>query len=73
MRIIVSDTGFGIPDSDQSKIFTRFYRGKASATEIPGIGLGLTYVKLLTEAHGGRIAVKSVLGEGTSFIINLPQ
>lgn len=73
MRIIVSDTGFGIPDSDQSKIFTRFYRGKASATEIPGIGLGLTYVKLLTEAHGGHITVKSVLGEGTSFIINLPQ
>lgn len=73
LRIIVSDTGFGIPDSDQSKIFTRFYRGKASATEIPGIGLGLTYVKLLTEAHGGRITVKSILGEGTSFIINLPQ
>jgi len=71
--IKVSDTGNGIPESDLSKIFTRFYRGKASFTDIPGMGLGLAYVKLLAEAHGGKVSVVSQLGEGTSFTINLPQ
>ncbi|MCM1356674.1 MAG: HAMP domain-containing histidine kinase [Staphylococcus sp.] len=69
----VSDTGNGIAESDLDKVFTRFYRGKSTINDIPGMGLGLTYVKLLVEAHGGTISVNSKAGAGTSFTINLPQ
>lgn len=73
VAITVADNGFGIPLSDQNKIFNRFYRGSASKTEIPGIGLGLAYVKLLVEAHGGNISVESSVGHGSIFTIKLPQ
>lgn len=69
----VSDTGNGISESDLKNIFMRFYRGKASVTDIPGMGLGLAYVKLLTEAHGGTVTVVSRRNEGSSFTINMPQ
>ena len=73
LSVAVSDNGNGISGSDMPKIFTRFYRGRASSAEIPGMGLGLAYVKLLVEAHGGNVAVESKMGVGTTFIINLPQ
>lgn len=73
VEITVRDTGNGISTTDLRHIFTRFYRGKAQAGELPGMGLGLTYVKLLTEAHGGTIAVESIEGKGTIFTIILPQ
>lgn len=73
IAIRVSDNGNGIPESDMTRIFTRFYRGRASDSDIPGMGLGLAYVKLLVEAHGGDITVKSKPDEGTSFTIELPQ
>jgi len=73
ISIIVSDNGAGISDNDLKHIFHRFYRGRGSATDIPGMGLGLAYVKLLVEAHGGHVTAYSKLGEGTSFIINIPQ
>ncbi|MDE6825783.1 MAG: HAMP domain-containing histidine kinase, partial [Paramuribaculum sp.] len=69
----ISDNGNGIPSGDLRHIFKRFYRGKASAGEQPGMGLGLAYVRLLTEAHGGEIGVESTEGEGTCFTIRLPQ
>ena len=69
----VSDNGNGIPSGDIKHIFKRFYRGKASAGEQPGMGLGLAYVKLLVEAHGGEISVESIEGRGTCFTITLPQ
>jgi len=72
-RITVEDNGNGISAADKDKIFKRFYRGKASATEIPGMGLGLAYVKLLVDAHGGDISVKSTEGAGSTFTIRLPQ
>lgn len=72
-HIAVEDNGNGISSSDRSKIFNRFYRGKASSTDIPGMGLGLAYVKLLTDAHGGEISVESTEGVGSSFSIKLPQ
>ena len=53
-QIIVKDNGNGIAADDINRIFNRFYRGKASASDIPGMGLGLAYVKLLTDAHGGK-------------------
>lgn len=73
LQIKVSDNGNGIPATDLRHIFTRFYRGRASVSEVPGMGLGLTYVKLLTEAHGGHIEVQSREGQGTIFTIILPQ
>lgn len=71
--IKISDNGNGIPSGDIKHIFKRFYRGKASAGEQPGMGLGLAYVKLLTDAHGGDIYVESSEGKGTSFTIRFPQ
>lgn len=73
LELHICDTGNGIPARDLRHIFKRFYRGKASAGEQPGMGLGLTYVRLLTEAHGGRISVSSEEDKGTCFTINLPQ
>lgn len=73
VSVIVTDTGNGIPLSDQAKIFTRFYRGRAVDSDIPGMGLGLSYVKLLVEAHGGGVTVDSIPGTGTSFTFTIPQ
>lgn len=72
-RISVEDNGKGISSTDRNKIFNRFYRGKASATDIPGMGLGLAYVKLLIDAHGGMIYVESEEEVGSTFNISLPQ
>lgn len=72
-ELVVSDNGNGIPSGDLRHIFQRFYRGKASAGEQPGMGLGLAYVRLLVEAHGGDISVQSTEGIGTCFTIKLPQ
>lgn len=69
----ISDNGNGIPSGDLKHIFQRFFRGKASVGEQPGMGLGLAYVKLLVEAHGGDISAESTLGQGTCFTIKLPQ
>lgn len=73
VSLSVSDTGNGIPPGDLRHIFNRFYRGKASAGSQPGMGLGLAYVKLLVEAHGGSVAAVSRIGEGSRFTITLPQ
>lgn len=69
----ISDNGNGIPSGDLKHIFQRFFRGKASVGEQPGMGLGLAYVKLLVGAHGGEISAESTLGQGTCFTIKLPQ
>ncbi|MDE6263928.1 MAG: HAMP domain-containing histidine kinase [Paramuribaculum sp.] len=73
IEFMLADNGNGIPASDLKHIFKRFYRGKASSGELPGMGLGLSYVKLLVEAHGGDISVYSFEGRGTCFTIKLPQ
>lgn len=73
VRIDVADNGNGISSADKGRIFNRFYRGKAFSTDIPGMGLGLTYVKLLVDAHCGDISVESREGEGSIFTIKLPQ
>lgn len=72
-EVNISDTGNGISSGDLKYIFKRFYRGKASVGEQPGMGLGLAYVKLLVEAHGGNISVESSEGKGSCFTIRLPQ
>ncbi len=69
----VSDKGIGIAPKEIKKIFTRFYQSQNKvSSEAKGSGLGLTLVKHITEAHGGRVDVKSEFGEGTTFSIVLP-
>jgi signal transduction histidine kinase len=71
--IEVIDTGIGIPEAEQSRLFQRFFRS-STATEqaIPGTGLGLVISRAIAEAHGGTISVRSAPGEGTSFRVELP-
>lgn len=68
----VDDTGIGIPESEISKIFDRFYR--VDRTKAKGSsGLGLAIVKNVIDLHGGKIEVKSVVDKGSTFIIFLPS
>ena len=74
LQITVADNGMGIAKADQRYVFDKFYRSEtAKDKSIPGIGLGLSYVKLLVEAHGGTIMFESTEGQGTTFIIIIPQ
>jgi heavy metal sensor kinase len=73
-RIVVRDTGPGIPPGDLPHIFDRFYRGEKSRTrsKTSGFGLGLSIANFIVEAHGGRIEVDSHEGQGTTFAVYLP-
>ncbi len=74
VRMIVQDTGMGIPKKDIPRIFERFYRvDKARSRSSGGTGLGLSIVKHLVELHHGSVRVESTVGVGTSFIIELPM
>jgi two-component system phosphate regulon sensor histidine kinase PhoR len=69
----VADTGIGIPQGDQPRIFERFYRvDVARSREAGGTGLGLSIAKHLTEGHGGRIWVESEVGVGSKFHVSVP-
>ena len=67
MLVSVSDTGAGIPAEAQAHIFDRFYQADSSRRggEKHGAGLGLAIAHEIVQAHGGRISVRSRLGEGT--------
>ena len=69
----VADTGIGIPQADQPRIFERFYRvDLARSREAGGTGLGLSIARHLVEVHGGRIWVESELGAGSKFHFSIP-
>ncbi|HET7213610.1 MAG TPA: ATP-binding protein [Terriglobia bacterium] len=73
VRIVVSDTGIGIPSTDLSRVFERFYRvDKARSREMGGTGLGLSIVKHVIERMNGTVSVQSQLGKGSTFTILLP-
>jgi len=73
-RVIVRDTGPGIPAEDLPHIFERFYRAEKSRTrgKSTGFGLGLSIVNWIVEKHGGRIEIVSQEGKGTTFAVWLP-
>jgi len=69
----VSDTGMGIPEDEQARLFERFFRSSTASSErIPGTGLGLAITRAIVEGHRGSIAVESAQGRGTSFTVTLP-
>ncbi|MFH1643041.1 MAG: ATP-binding protein [Patescibacteria group bacterium] len=71
--ISVKDQGMGIPESEQSRIFSKFFRGtNIFQTETTGSGLGLFITRNIIHAHGGQISFTSKVGEGTTFNIMLP-
>jgi len=73
-RILVEDSGEGIPAQHLERLFERFYRvDRARSREMGGTGLGLAIVKHLAKVHGGEVTVTSELGKGSTFTIELPQ
>ncbi len=72
-RLLVSDTGIGIPAQDQPRVFERFYRvDKSRSREMGGTGLGLAIVKHIAQVHGGRVGLTSTPGVGSVFNVWLP-
>ena len=73
-KIIIRDTGIGIPEDDAKRIFERFYRvDKARSRAVGGTGLGLAIVKHIIEAHGSKIEVKSQIDKGSEFSFRLKK
>jgi two-component system phosphate regulon sensor histidine kinase PhoR len=71
--VTVADTGIGIPEAEQARIFERFYRVDAARSrELGSTGLGLSIVKHIVEAHGGRVGVESAVGRGSKFFFTVP-
>lgn len=74
VRLLVSDTGIGIPAEYQDRIFERFYRvDKSHSKEIGGTGLGLSIVKHAAKLHNAEIGLESSIGRGTTFSIYFPN
>jgi len=73
VKVLVTDTGIGIPDERLSELFEPFNRLDAENSNIEGTGIGLTLAKSIIEQLGGRLEVKSKLGKGSCFWIELPN
>jgi two-component system phosphate regulon sensor histidine kinase PhoR len=69
----VCDEGVGIPEKHLKKIFDKFYRvPTGNVHNVKGFGLGLNYVKTISNMHGWRISVESEVGKGTCFTLKIP-
>lgn len=72
-RVAVTDQGIGVPEDEQARLFTQFYRAaNASPENISGMGIGLYVVREILRLHNGSVSVASVEGEGSTFSIELP-
>jgi signal transduction histidine kinase len=69
----IRDTGIGMSEDETRHIFDVFYRADESRTQSDSLGLGLTMVQEIIRLHEGTIEVHSVMGEGTTFVIQLPR
>jgi signal transduction histidine kinase len=73
ISVSVVDTGFGISEEDQARLFTNFFRsGDQNIRNEPGTGLGLSITKRMIESHGGELTVSSELGKGSTFTFTMP-
>jgi two-component system phosphate regulon sensor histidine kinase PhoR len=73
LTFAIQDSGIGIPENDQPRLFEKFYRGtNREALLQRGTGLGLAIVKSIAERHGGKVWVESKLGEGSMFYLQIP-
>jgi len=70
--VVFHDTGIGIPAEEQDRIWARLFRGDKSRSQ-RGLGLGLSLVKAVVEAHQGQVSVSSRVGEGAEFMVMLPK
>ena len=69
----IKDSGIGISEEDQERLFEKFFRSSArEARSQTGTGLGLAIVRSIAERHGGRVWVESVIGEGSTFHLQVP-
>lgn len=74
IKIVIQDSGIGIPKSQKDRLFSKFFRAdNAVGVQTSGTGLGLYMVKKIIDRHGGKIVVDSVEGKGTAFIITIPE
>lgn len=72
IRVEVRDSGPGIPQDEQSRIFEAFYRLRQSGQAVEGTGLGLAITQRLVELHGGQLGIESEMGRGSCFYFTLP-
>ena len=73
LKISIKDTGIGIPDADQTRLFKAFEQHDQNPSEVEGTGLGLAICQQLTELMGGEISLKSTVGEGSCFTVDFPS
>ena len=72
LEIAVGDTGPGIPEDEQERVFERFYRGSSNSPGSTGTGLGLAIVRELMLQHGGEVTLQSEVGKGSVFALHFP-
>jgi two-component system OmpR family sensor kinase len=74
LKLVVEDTGIGIPEEARARVFERFYRSDQEEVQgQTGSGLGLFLVKEIVEIHGGKMSLHSELGKGSKFSLWLPS
>ena len=71
VRITVADTGIGVPEEEQALIWQRLYRSRNARSE-KGLGLGMSIIKAIVDAHGGNVTFTSPPGQGSTFVLTLP-